>query len=89
MELAPVQAEKGPKGRLLVPAGFIEWGEHLEAWQAYSKLYPGQSAEQIAVAGGFGWNELVRYLTRAPRTWRPRDPKLAEEYEPPAGKVGL
>lgn len=57
------QATRGP--------GSISWAEHLLAWGTYSGGH-GQSAEEIAARGGFGYGELVRFLGREPETWEPR-----------------
>lgn len=52
--------------------GTITWSEHEKAWQAYERKYGGQSAERIAERGGFGYEELVEFLGRAPETWKVR-----------------
>ena len=75
-ERAPVQGDywlpRGTKGR---EPGTIAWTEHLEAFVPYAKRYgDGQSAERIAVRGGFGWSELLLYLGREPTTWQPLSP---------------
>lgn len=52
--------------------GTIAWHEHVEAWNAYAKLFGSdQSAERIAERGGFGWGELVSLLGHEPATWEP------------------
>lgn len=57
---APLQGdERGREGGK--PPGTIAWSEHMEIWEAYSRRWPGQSAERIAERGGFG-HEEVRYL---------------------------
>jgi len=62
---APVQMTiNPPRG-----AGTVSWAEHLLAWEAYEKEYPGQSAERIAERGGFCYNELCLFLGRPPTTW--------------------
>ena len=68
MKRAPVQ-RSSRHDKYKKPAGTISWGEHYEAWKAYNKKYPGQSAECIAKRGGFGYDELVRFLGREPTTW--------------------
>lgn len=87
----PVQAEGWSKklSRAVVPLGYIDWEEHVEAWEGYNQLYPGQDAETIAKRGGFGWNELVEFLGRPPKTWRLREPEHYPDFVPPEGKVGL
>lgn len=42
------------------------------AWQAYERIYPGQSAKVTAERGGFDYDELVVFLGRHPITWEPR-----------------
>lgn len=65
---APVQANR----KHAKPAGTVDWAEHVEAWQAYAKLYgTSQSAERIAERSGFCYGELVDLLGRAPTTWEP------------------
>jgi hypothetical protein len=65
---APVQSDGWPL--LKHPAGTISWDEHVDAWVAYQKLWGyHQSAERIAERGGFGWDELVRFLGHEPTTW--------------------
>jgi hypothetical protein len=49
--------------------GTIAWSEHLEAWTAYHKRWPDQSAGVVAERGGFFYNELVELLGHAPKTW--------------------
>lgn len=53
------------------PSGSIEWSEHVEAWGAYGKKYPGQSAERIAERGGFSYGELLAFLGHEPVSWMP------------------
>lgn len=69
---APVQATVNywfrRKGR---QPGTVAWEEHLAAWHGYHRKYPGQSAERIAERGGFGYEELVKYLGHEPTTWEP------------------
>ena len=56
-----------------VAAGTISWEEHLRAYSAYRAKYGNdQSAERIAERGGFGYDELIRYLGHEPKTWSPR-----------------
>lgn len=75
---APVQDDDLPsasasRGKIKVPSGTISWTEHCEAWTAYAARYGrDQSAERLAERGGFGFIELVQYLGRPPKTWRPR-----------------
>lgn len=65
---APVQANR----RLLRGPGSVSWEEHLTAWSAYAAKYgPGQSAERLAERGGFCYGELVEFLGREPKSWRP------------------
>ena len=55
------------------PPGTISWEEHEEAYRDYARRYgTSQSAERLAERGGFGYDELVDHLKRAPTTWRPR-----------------
>ena len=68
---APVQGEnrgckEGPK-----PYGTVSWAEHLEAWAAYHKRYPGQTAERMAQRGGFSYWEITEFLGHEPTTWEP------------------
>lgn len=82
--LVPVQGEGPPagtwmareaaaKGEIVKPPGVIEWSEHHEAWRAYAAKYgESQSAIRMAERGGFSYGELVIFLGREPRTWRPR-----------------
>ena len=49
----------------------VTWEEHLEAWNAYHRRYPGQSAERIAERGGFGYWEITQLLGHGPKTWQP------------------
>lgn len=59
---------------LPIPYGTIAWHEHLEAWEAYAKIYGrDQSAERMHERGGFGLVELCSFLGRPPRTWQPID----------------
>jgi hypothetical protein len=52
--------------------GSVTWPEHLECWAAYAAIHPGgQGAERIAERGGFGYDEFVALLGRAPHTWQP------------------
>lgn len=55
------------------PYGTVEWAEHVEAWEAYRRHHPGQSAERIAERGGFGLLELTQQLGRLPSTWQPSE----------------
>lgn len=65
---APVQ-----RGGAKIVNGTIAWVEHLEAFDGYAARYgTQQSAERIAERGGFGYDELLLYLKRAPTTWEPR-----------------
>lgn len=60
-------------GRELVPPGTISWAEHLEAWEAYAKMFGGsQSAEMIHARHGFSYGELLQQLGHPPKTWKPR-----------------
>ena len=74
---APVQGVGGDRrskkpGEPGYAAGTVEWAEHLIAWAAYSMQYGRQqSAERMAERGGFGYDELRRYLGREPATWQP------------------
>lgn len=52
------------------PPGTITWAEHEEAWRAYAKRNPAQSATRIAQRGGFGYAELERLLGHPPKTWQ-------------------
>ena len=56
--------------------GTISWAEHVEAWHGYAKHHPGsaagQDAERIAERGGFGLDELNRFLGHPPTTWETR-----------------
>lgn len=46
------------------------WDEHIEAWEGYYRAgFTSQPAERIAERGGFGWDELVRFLGREPLTF--------------------
>lgn len=89
-DLVRVQGEYDENGRREkdVPQGYIEWWEHTQAWEDYTKMYAGQDAQTIADRGGFGWNELVDHLGGAPTTWRPREPERFKDYKPPVGKAG-
>ena len=73
---APVQGDDGwHLGRKpgLHQPGTISWEEHLLAYEDYAERYGrDQSAERLAERGGFGYDELVDHLGRAPATWRPR-----------------
>lgn len=70
---APVQGEWVRATRQRRPDGTVAWWEHLEAWEAYDKMFHnGQSAERMAERGGFGYSELVMFLGHEPTTWRPR-----------------
>ena len=72
---APVQGNhRLPRGTQGRAPGTISWEEHLEAWRAYAREFPGQNAERIAERGGFGYGELVEYLKRPPTTWEPHAP---------------
>lgn len=51
--------------------GTITWDEHLLAWAAYAVRHSDQDANKIAERGGFGYDELVKYLGREPTTWVP------------------
>lgn len=64
----PVQGER----HLGIPAGTIDWSEHLQAWDQYHKTFWSQDAETIAARGGFGYSELRLFLGRDPETWKPR-----------------
>ena len=68
---APVQAAYGQDKRA---PGTISWEEHLEAYEGFAREYPfsasRQTAAWLAERGGFGWNELVRFLGREPTTWK-------------------
>lgn len=77
---APVQGDDGwdlcktqecweGRFREAMPPGTISWEEHEEAWRAYNKKYPGQSAERMAERHGFGHWELREFLGREPRTF--------------------
>lgn len=74
---APVQSERGSHRRSSgIPAGIIDWSEHLEVYGRYADLYgTDQSAERIAERGGFGVFEAEALLGRPLRTWRPRSPR--------------
>lgn len=68
---APVQGD-GHGRRATRGPGTIAWAEHMEAWSVYSQRgHGGQSAENIAGRGGFGFDELAMLLGHAPRTWVP------------------
>ena len=67
----PVQSnkfEQGPqtkRGR-----GTITWAEHKKAWKVYAKRFGVyQSIQRIAERGGFGYNELCKFLGYPPATW--------------------
>ena len=67
---APVQGDYNRATRRYERAGSIAWAEHVEAWEDYARRYGrDQSAERIAERGGFGYQELVDHLKRAPTTW--------------------
>ncbi len=78
---APVQADYSWRGRPTTSAprrgkgfpGTVTWAEHLEAWTAYARRFPGQDAERIAERGGFSYLELVDHLGHEPKTWEPRE----------------
>lgn len=53
------------------PGGTISWAEHVEAWEAYHRMYREQDAETIAARGGFGLVELLWQLGHMPVTWEP------------------
>lgn len=55
-------------------AGWIDWSEHVLAWEGYAKKYGRyyQSAERVVERGGFGYEELQEFLGRDPKTWRKR-----------------
>ncbi len=68
---APVQGARVL--RITIPAGTVDWSEHLEAWEKYAARHGrDQSAERIAERDGFGLLELLCYLGRPPKTWEPR-----------------
>lgn len=71
---APVQGEyastrRGPA----IPPGTVSWEEHLAAYAVYAGRYGrSQSAEHLAARGGFGYNELTKFLGHEPKTWTVR-----------------
>lgn len=78
--VAPVQGERHEDGRTPrdIPAGWVTWEEHEEAWRGYHATYPNhQDAARIAQRGGFGYRELCQFLGRPPTTWRPRSERHA------------
>lgn len=63
--LSPVRAG-GDKGH-----GLIERWEHVDAHRRYVEVNGDlQSAAQLAMDGGFRYDDLVLYLGHAPKTWR-------------------
>lgn len=77
-ERAPVQADAEwylPRGYGHDPnargPGTIAWSEHLEAWSAYHRKHPSQSAERIAERGGFSHGELRMFLGHDAETFIP------------------
>ena len=74
---APVQGERqllpSFPFRSSLPAGTVEWSEHVKAWETYAQHFGrNQDAERMAQRGGFGYVELCAFLGRPPETWRPR-----------------
>lgn len=75
----PVQGEGSyllriddPRSKGSVVPGTVSWMEHVEAWKVYAERFgDDQSAKVVAQRGGFGYFELMEYLGRKPRTWRP------------------
>lgn len=54
-----------PTDRIAPVQGFaqgIPWWLHVEAHNEYAKRYSGQSAERIAERGGFGIEELDKFI---------------------------
>ena len=70
---APVQASRAFDGYPGHAGGTVSWQEHLLAWSVYNAQFANQqSADCIAMRGGFSWQELLDYLGHEPTTWEPR-----------------
>mgnify|MGYP003480376567 CR=1 FL=1 len=64
---APVQGTPKKRG-----PGTIAWDEHVLAWSGYSAICgTSQGPTRIAERGGFGYDELTRFLGHEPKTWTP------------------
>lgn len=80
---ARVQGEGRRLGRTPqdIPDGYIDWDEHHQAWEVYSRRWSGQSSEEIEARGGFGYYELKNLLGRPPQTWVPRDAERFKDFQ--------
>jgi hypothetical protein len=60
-----------PHVRVLTSAGSVSWEEHVQAWLRYHALNGDRAstAEDIAVRGGFAYEQLTELLGHRPTSW--------------------